>query len=164
MKEPKGKSSQPTFLIGWQEWCALPELNIPAIRAKIDTGARTSALHAYDLQYYKRRQQEFVQFNIHPLQRNDQVNIACKARVIDQRTVTNSGGHKEKRYVILTPVTLAGITWDIEITLTNRDPMLFRMLLGRVALQSHVLINPNKKLLTGRLRKRELLEKYSAKL
>ena len=136
--------------VGWREWLALPGLGIPAIKAKVDTGARTSALHAFTLQAFRADGRLQVRFGIHPLQRRKDIKIMCIADVIDQRIVRDSGGHKEKRYVIRTPIRLGNRQWPIEITLTDRDPMLFRMLIGRTAMQSHVLIDPDASFLTGR--------------
>ncbi len=120
--------------IGWREWVALPQFDIPAIKAKIDTGARTSALHTFRLEDFTDKGQPKVRFWIHPLQRRTDVQIACIADIVDRRIVSDSGGHREARFVIHTPVRLCGREWVIEITLTNREDMLFRMLLGRGAL------------------------------
>ncbi len=147
-------------LIGWQEWCALPTLGIPAIKSKIDTGAKTSALHASDIRPFHRQGELFVHFLVHPLQQTVKFPILCTALVHDQRIVMNSGGQKELRYVINTPVMLGETTWDIEITLTNRDPMRFRMLLGRDALKNHSIIDPGKFLCQGKLTTKKLHALY----
>lgn len=128
--------------IGWREWLSLPELGIHKIKAKVDTGARTSALHAFALRPFKEGQRDRIQFDIHPLQHNQEVVITCTADIIDKRWVTDSGGHREERHVISTPVVLGNKTWPIEITLTERDTMLFRMLLGRSAIRSQFIVNP----------------------
>lgn len=138
------------LLIGWEEWCSLPELKLPAIKAKIDTGAKTSALHAFNIKTFSRDNMQLVSFCIYPLQRNKDVYITCEANVIDERMVMNSGGHKELRYVIKTPLILGNQSWDIEITLSNRDPLAFRMLLGREALNGHVIIDPMKSMRQGK--------------
>ena len=137
-------------IIGWREWVCLPELGIGKIKAKIDTGARTSALHAFSLKPFKRNGINRITFELHPLQHNTQEVIVCTADVIDQREVTDSGGHTEERYVIKTPLTIAGQTWPIEITLTERENMLFRMLLGRSALRKHFIVNPARSFVTTR--------------
>lgn len=135
------------MMIGWQEWCALPELKLPKIKAKIDTGAKTSALHAFNIKVKTEQGQKFVYFDIHPHQGDSKGSIACKAPVIDQRYVMSSNGHRERRYVIQTQIRLGTESWPIELTLSRRDPLKFRMLLGREAMQQHVIIDPAKKLL-----------------
>lgn len=137
--------------MGWREWVALPELNIPAIKAKIDTGAKTSALHAFKVKRIQRNTIDKVQFSLHPVQRNHDIVLMCEARLIDERAVCNSGGQWEKRYVIQTLMTVGETTLPIEITLTNRDKMGFRMLLGRQALRQyeHLLIDPAQSYLAG---------------
>ena len=142
--------------VGWQEWCALPKLHIPAIKTKIDTGAKTSALHAWDIYTLHRHGILYVHFTVHPLQRNIRLSRSCTAKVIDQRIIMNSAGHKEERYVIKTPIVLGERIWEIEITLTNRDAMSFRMLLGRDALKGHALVDPGKTLCLGKLPKPHL--------
>lgn len=136
-------------IIGWREWVGLPELGLPFIKAKVDTGARTSALHAFAVDTYRERGVLMVRFNIHPLQQRSDIEHLCNAEVVDERMVTDSGGHKEKRYVILTRVSAGEMTWPIEVTLTNRDTMRFRMLLGRTALKDHFLVEPGRSFLLG---------------
>lgn len=136
--------------VGWREWLALPALGVPAIKAKIDTGARTSALHVADLEAFTLDGRAMVRFNVHPLQKRSEPVIDCEAAVIDQRTVTDSGGHRELRYVIQTPLQIGNSTWPIEITLTNRKGMLFRMLLGRTAMHGHIVVDPAASYCTGR--------------
>lgn len=146
--------------VGWREWVAFPRLGIPAIKAKIDTGARTSALHAFELDTFTERGQDRVRFSIHPLQRRTDVVLTCEADVLDQRVVSDSGGHREQRYVIATPVCIGGQTWEIEVTLTDRDSMRFRMLLGRTAMQGRILVNPGASYLTGRDRANAFLQQH----
>jgi hypothetical protein len=122
--------------IGWKEWVSLPELGITAIKAKIDTGARTSSLHTYHLEKFKKQGKDFVRFDIHPLQKRSDISVTCESEIIDIRSVKDSGGHEEERIFIQTSVQLNNIKWDIEISLTNRENMLFRMLLGRTGLIS----------------------------
>lgn len=135
--------------VGWREWCLLPELGLPPIKAKVDTGARTSCLHAFKIEPYIKEGKQWVHFGIHPHQEDNETEVYCDAEVIDQRVVSDSGGHKENRYVILTRLILAGQEWPIEITLTNRDSMLFRMLLGRTAMHNHIIVDPAKSFLLG---------------
>ena len=128
----------------------LPELGIERIKAKVDTGARTSALHAFRINPYVEDGVQYAEFHLHPNQRDlDTVQI-CTAPVVDQRVVTDSGGHKEERWVIETMLTLGPHSWPIEMTLTSRDDMLFRMLLGRNALRERVLVNSASSYLIGK--------------
>ncbi len=138
-------------IIGWREWIILPDLNIQKIKAKIDTGARTSALHAFWVEAYKKKHQQWVKFAIHPDQYNLDIVLECDAPVKDRRIVTDSGGHRQHRYVIETLFQLGPCTFIAELTLTNRDTMQFRMLLGRTAINNHFLVNPRASYLQGRL-------------
>ena len=129
-------------VIGWREWVALPDLGVDRIKAKIDTGARTSAIHAFEIKPFERNGGKYVSFLLHPVQHRRQPVVACEARVIDERTVTSSNGEREQRYVVETGVKLGDQTWPIEMTLTNRDEMGFRMLLGRRAVRRRFVVDP----------------------
>lgn len=138
-------------IIGWREWLALPGLGIPAIKAKVDTGARTSALHTFDLGTYWKDGGEYVKFRLHPLQKRSDVELECIAPVADRRVVRDSGGHAEERIVISTNLELGDKSWPIELTLTNRDDMMFRMLLGREGIRAgSLLVDPAASYVTGR--------------
>ncbi len=128
--------------VGWREWLALPELGIDKIKAKVDTGARTSCIHAFRVEEFIQDEQVWVRFWVHPIQDDNNTEIQCQAKVIDQRTVTDSGGHQEQRYVIQTQLLIGGQQWPIEATLTNRDTMKFRMLLGRTAMAGRIVVDP----------------------
>ena len=112
----------------------MPDLGLPAIKAKVDTGAKTSALHAFKVEESCVNGSQYVNFHIHPKQKNTDIVIICEAKVFDKRNVRDSGGHEEERYVIKTTLEIGNMKWPIELTLTSRDDMMFRMLLGRNAL------------------------------
>lgn len=132
--------------LGWREWVALPDLGIPLIKAKIDTGARTSAIHACKIE---RPSPKLVRFAVRPMQKSAE-EVWCEAEFLEERWVSDSGGHRELRPVILTPLVLGSHRWKIEVTLTARDNMLFRMLLGRTALEDRYTIDPGASFLMGK--------------
>ncbi|QDY69149.1 30S ribosomal protein S6--L-glutamate ligase [Qingshengfaniella alkalisoli] len=130
------------FRLGWEEWVSLPKLGLPALKAKVDTGARTSALHAFDIEPFGPATKPKVRFAIHPIPGRDDVSIPCSATVLDRREVTSSNGEAELRYVIGTDLEVGGRRWPIEITLTDRGSMAYRMLLGRQALAEDIVVSP----------------------
>ncbi len=138
-------------VIGKEEWCALPDLDMAAINARIDSGARTSALHAENIHCYSSRGQRMVRFDIYPLQKDRSVVVHCRAPLVDERDVKSSSGHTERRPVIATTLKLGGVAQVIQLTLTNRDSMGYRMLLGREAMQGRFLIDPEKSFLQGKV-------------
>ena len=138
------KEAKQLSIIGWRETLALPDLNIDFVKAKVDTGARTSALHAVNCQEFKQGDKTMIRFKIHPLQRNNKFTVLAEAELLEYRKVTSSGGHAQIRPVILTSVKLGESQWQVELTLTNRCVMGFRMLLGRQAVRDRFLIDPGK--------------------
>ena len=127
--------------LGWREWVCLPELGLESIKAKIDTGARTSALHAFEVTPFEQDGKHRVEFKMHPNQRDTDTVVVCYADIKDERIVRDSGGHEEERWVIETPVQIGDQSWPIEVTLTARDDMLFRMLLGREAFRKRFVVD-----------------------
>ncbi len=146
----KPRKKREKLLIGWKEWCALPELNIKEIKAKIDTGAATSALHAEILSISEYQGESFIRFKVYPHQSDNYAGKICKARLIATRNIMSSNGLKEQRYIISTKITVAKLSFETQISLTDRSPLRFRMLLGRMALRKHFLIEPGKAHLQGR--------------
>ena len=142
--------------LGWREWVALPDLGLAAIKAKVDTGARTSALHAFLIEPYCDNDVDMLRFLIHPIQHNDDFVVECHCPVLDQREVTDSGGHREMRYVIESEVVIGDNHLPIQMTLTNRDTMAFRMLLGRRAMEDRFLVDPGASYVNGKLRPKKL--------
>lgn len=147
-------------VLGSEEWCSFPDLGIPAIKARVDSGAKTSALHAINIAPFVKNDCNWVKFDINPIQNNVRTIIHCEAPLIDKRIVKSSSGYREQRYVIQTILRLGDLTWDIEMTLTNRDSMGFRMLLGREAMIGRVIVDPEKQYLLDSPTEEDLTEFY----
>ncbi len=150
------------IIIGKEEWCELPELGLPSIKARVDSGAKTSSLHAFNIHLFKENGQKFAHFDIHPIQDNRKIVQSCRALIVDQRHVKSSTGEKEKRHVIKTPITMGDETWEIEVTLTNRDTMGYRMLLGREAMKERILIDPTSSFCLGRRNEEDVKSQYTS--
>ncbi|MGB5274808.1 MAG: RimK/LysX family protein, partial [Flavobacteriaceae bacterium] len=129
-------------LIGSEEWCVFETLGIPAIKARVDSGAKTSSIQAANIKLFSRGAQEWVKFEVNPLQDNRAIAVECEAKLVDRRTVRSSSGISEERVVIKVPISMGNKTFDIELTLASRDTMEFRMLLGREALSGRYIVNP----------------------
>lgn len=140
---------QEKVIVGSEEWCSFPVLGIPTIKARVDSGAKTSALHAINIAPFIKNGENWVKFDINPIQNNIKTIIHCEAKLVGKRIVKSSSGFREQRYVIASELEIGGQHWSIEITLTNRDSMGFRMLLGREAMSGRVLVDPEQKYLLG---------------
>lgn len=149
-------------LVGWREWVALPDFDVPFVKAKIDTGALTSSLHAFDIEPFRKRGAEWVRFSIHPRQRSAAREVRVEAPLVDRRTVRSSTGHEQRRLVIATTVVLREEPLEVEFTLTRRDAMGFRMLLGRRALRGKFLVDPGRSFYGGTQRGRKLAARKAA--
>lgn len=144
MKKSREKQK---YIVGWREWAHLPELGIDEIKVKIDTGAKTSAIHAFDISTVTYKGKEFVKFDIHPYQDNDEISHTRVHPIHDFRWITSSTGHKQKRFIIQTVLKIGTYSNLIELSLAKRDEMGFRMLVGRSSLDSSVLVNPKRSFL-----------------
>ncbi len=160
-KKPEAK---PLPTIGWRETLSLPELGIKEIKAKIDTGARSSALHAFDLKTFEKEGKTLIRFKVHPYQRDNHYTITAEAILLEHRKVTNSGGHSQIRPVIQTNVELGGMLWEIDLTLTNRDVMGFRMLLGREAVRQRFLIDAGRSFILSEHKQHKSVAKLGEQL
>jgi hypothetical protein len=137
------KIKKPKLIAGWREWGQLPDLGVEKIKLKLDTGAKTSALHAFELSTFTHMGEEWLRFDVHPLQDNDLITHTCVSPIVDYRWITSSSGHSQKRFIIQTTLTLGEFSSLIELSLANRDEMGFRMLVGRNALKSRILVDPS---------------------
>ncbi len=148
-----------SLLIGWREWLALPELGVISVKAKIDTGARSSSLHVEHQEEFIRDGRRWVRFELLPTSRRRKHPLICEAPVVDERAVTDSGGSTAMRLFIRTLLAMGGQTWPIEINLTNRRSMMFPMLLGRTAMRGRVRVDPSLSFVLGRARRRRVVKK-----
>jgi len=139
------------LIFGWEEWVELPGLGLPAVRAKIDTGARSSSIHAFMIEPYGRGEKQRVRFGVHPVPERPDIIVFCSAELVDQREITSSNGETELRYIIRTSLRIGGQEWPIEISLTNRESMQYRMLVGRAALLDTIIVDPNLSCVQGKL-------------
>jgi hypothetical protein len=153
VSEKSQKHKDELLVVGWREWVKLPQLELENIKAKVDTGARTSCLHAFEIRSFVENGQQRVEFQIHPKQRDTNTVQTCIADVIDRRIVTDSGGHKEDRWVIETMLSIGSHQWPIEVTLSPRDNMMFRMLIGRTALKNRAIVDSARSYLVGKKKK-----------
>ncbi|MGB5685011.1 MAG: 30S ribosomal protein S6--L-glutamate ligase [Candidatus Electrothrix sp.] len=150
-------------IIGSEEWCAFPDMMIPAIKARIDSGAKTSSIHAFNIQPFRRQGRSWISFEVHPLQANRRIVIRCEKPVIDRRAVKSSSGLSETRYVISASMQMGSENWEIELTLANRDSMGYRMLLGREAMGKRLVIDPSQSFCMGDILPEHALDLYEKK-
>lgn len=158
-KQALQKQSLQKQVLGWREWASLPELNIPAIAVKVDTGARTSSIHAFHIRPFVQDGQIFVRFIIHPLQKKKKPCICCTLPLKYKKTIRSSNGIAEERYIVSTVIEIGEKRWPIDLSLANRDVMSYRMLLGREAM-SHILVDPKKSFLQGHLDHQTIEARY----
>lgn len=138
----KKKLKKQRLIVGWREWAQLPELSIDHIKVKIDTGAKTSSLHAFQLSTVKHSGKDYVKFDIHPIQDIDTIIYTCISPIVDYRWITSSTGHRQQRFIIETQLKIGDYTSLVQLSLANRDEMGFRLLIGRAALKKEVLVDP----------------------
>ncbi len=146
-------------IVGSEEWCSFPDLKIPAIKVRVDSGAKTSALHAEQITPFEKEGEKWVRFIVNPIQNNQKSVIKCEAKIIDRRVVKSSSGYRESRFVIKTNISLGSFDWEIEVTLTNRDSMGFRMLLGREAMSGKIIVDPEERYKLGEV-SNEMIKEY----
>lgn len=140
-------------VVGWREWVGFPDLGIERIKAKVDTGARSSAIHAYGLKRFTRRGERWIRFRVHPIQKDERTDVVCEGRLLETRTVKSSTGNVTVRPVVLTTLEWRGEKWEIELTLVRRDEMGFRLLVGRQAMKGRWMVDPARSFVGGRRRK-----------
>lgn len=129
--------------LGWREYVDFPEFGITGVKAKIDTGAKTSCIHAFSIETFEKNKEIWVRFGVHPNQEDKANEVWCESPIVDYREVTDSGGHTKMRYVISSKLIIGDLEFETEITLANRDNMRYRMLLGRRAMKGRFTVNPS---------------------
>ena len=149
-------------IIGSEEWCAFNQLKMPAIRARIDSGAKTSSIQATEIKLIEKNDEDWVRFVVYPIQKNSSVKVICQAKLIGKRSIKGSFGISEERLIITTPVSIGEDTFDIELSLANRNTMEFRMLLGREAMANRYVINPAVKHVQKKYLKKEINALYAS--
>ncbi|MEO1524654.1 MAG: RimK/LysX family protein [Planctomycetota bacterium] len=152
-----GEPNDPLSIIGWREWVSLPDLGIPFIKSKVDTGAKSSSLHALEVETHLRDETEFVRFVVPPYQRSERGAVTCDLPLHDRRVVRSSSGEAAERFVIRTTVKWKGRAWLVDVTLADRTKMAFRMLLGRETLRGRVLVDSDRSFCGGRPRRKKKL-------
>ncbi|MCK9174950.1 MAG: RimK/LysX family protein [Desulforhopalus sp.] len=150
-------------VIGWREWVALPELGIETIKVKVDSGARSSSLHAFDVDTFDRDGNQWVRFKVHPLQRSQEKNIVVEAKILEFRSVKSSSGVAKMRPVIMVEIEFLDERWPVELTLASRDNMGFRMLLGREAFRGRFLVDAGNSYYGGRPERKKMAKKNNLK-
>ncbi|MBC8377063.1 MAG: ATP-dependent zinc protease [FCB group bacterium] len=154
----KTSKSQKMPVVGWREWVELPDLGVKSIKAKVDTGARSSSLHAFGMETFKKDDRDWVRFNLHPIQRRSKPTILAEAEVLEYRSVRSSSGKASLRPVIITTLNILGQSYKVELTLASRDKMGFRMLLGREAIRSKFLVDSGRSFFGGKPPRRKKLK------
>lgn len=146
----KSRKKKQLKVIGWREWLSIPTLGVDRIKAKVDTGARSSAIHAFNVRTFSEHGAPHVSFQLHPVQDRRHPSIEAVAEIRDERMVKSSNGQRELRFVIDVDINMGGLVWPVELTLTDRDPMGFRMLLGREAIRKRFLVDAGRSFLAER--------------
>lgn len=149
-RPPEIDNTESKIELGWREWVGLPQLGIFSIKAKVDTGTRTSALHAFEVEEFEFDEKNFIRFKVHPRQKDDELVVECVSEVIEKRIIRDSSGKKEARWVIETEIHIGDEVWVSEITLTAHKNMMFRMSLGRTAFSGKAIVDPSMSFNQGR--------------
>lgn len=148
------------LVLGWKEWLSFPDFSIPAIKAKIDTGATTSSIGTTHIREFKQNNEDWVEFKVSPISNVSKTKVICRAKIIDKRVVSDSGGHRKLRYVVRTTMKIGNYSWSIELTLANRNTMKFQVLLGREAMIGKIIVNPMLQFSQGKISPKNLKKIY----